>query len=71
MIETNASPVVSLFVSSKFAKSERRFNKSCTIGDLKTKLRAICGVHTMRLTLIGDEGKVDLSDDDKMLGPSV
>ncbi|KAI9205921.1 CAP Gly-rich domain-containing protein [Polychytrium aggregatum] len=64
--------VVTLFISSEAATSERRFSKSITIASLKERLEPITGVpaSTMKVSLYSksDEFMGVLDDDSKMLG---
>lgn len=70
MIKSNENPILSLFVQSKFARSERRFSRSLLISDLKEKLTAITGIPPAQMFLrliTNDNSKITLNDE-KMLG---
>lgn len=64
--------IVTLFVTSRNASSERRFSKSLTVASLKERLEPITGVAaaTMKIQLFGpkDELLAVLEEDDRMLG---
>ncbi|KAJ3190242.1 hypothetical protein HDU85_000535 [Gaertneriomyces sp. JEL0708] len=72
IVDTGSSPIVTLFVTSEGASSERRFDKSITIDRLKERLEPITGVQvaTMQLTLYSQASTpvATLSDPSKMLG---
>jgi tubulin-folding cofactor B len=60
-----ASHIVTLFISAEDAKSERRFQKSLSIVELKEKLEPITGVPcaTMKLSLFANNSHVcDLNE---------
>ncbi|KAL2918331.1 hypothetical protein HK105_202258 [Polyrhizophydium stewartii] len=71
-VQLGLSPVVTLFVTSSNAASERRFDKALTIQSLKERLEPITGVPaaTMKLKLQTETGELvaALDDDSKMLG---
>ncbi|ORX71642.1 hypothetical protein DL89DRAFT_321907 [Linderina pennispora] len=63
--------VVTLFVQSQNASSERRFLKSLTVGELKVRLEAIVGISAsdQRLALQHNDAAVCMLDDNsRMLG---
>lgn len=65
------SPIVCVFVSSKFSSSERRLDRSLLLPDLKVRLSVITGVPaaSMKLALYSDNAFVcNIDDDTKMLG---
>ncbi|KAI9093012.1 CAP Gly-rich domain-containing protein [Phlyctochytrium arcticum] len=72
LVNTHSNPIVTLFVSSEGAASERRFDKATTIGRLKERLEPITGVPvgSMKVLLYtsANELAATLSDEDKMLG---
>ncbi|KAJ3209026.1 hypothetical protein HDU67_006411 [Dinochytrium kinnereticum] len=76
-LDSVQSPVVTLFVASEGASSERRFDRSITIATLKERLSPITGVptSTMRISVYGrsEKGGSDslicrLESDERMLG---
>ncbi|KAI9505873.1 hypothetical protein GGI25_001277 [Coemansia spiralis] len=63
--------VVTLFVESENARSERRFQKSVTIDDLKTRLEPIVGIpaNDQRIVILQGTAVVgEITDGTKMLG---
>ncbi|RKP01089.1 hypothetical protein CXG81DRAFT_26234 [Caulochytrium protostelioides] len=65
--------VVTVFVTSHNASSERRFDKATTLGELKQRLEPITGIpaSTIRLSLYDDNDQFVgpmAGDDDRMLG---
>ncbi|KAJ2734765.1 hypothetical protein IW152_002088 [Coemansia sp. BCRC 34962] len=69
---TGSSAVVTLFVESQNSSSERRFQKSLTINELKVRLEAIVGIRPsdQQLTLMdaGSKPVCEINDDTRMLG---
>ncbi|KAJ3182339.1 hypothetical protein HDU87_008502 [Geranomyces variabilis] len=72
LLNTNSNPIVTLFVSSEGASSERRFDKALTIDRFKERLEPITGVpvSTMKVSLYTDRDQLVavMDDDSKMLG---
>ncbi|TPX55706.1 hypothetical protein PhCBS80983_g05089 [Powellomyces hirtus] len=72
LLNTGSNPIVTLFVSSEGAASERRFDKSLTIERFKERLEPITGVPvgTMKISLYTAQDQLvgTLDDDEKMLG---
>ncbi|KAJ8323811.1 hypothetical protein O5D80_007696 [Batrachochytrium dendrobatidis] len=71
-ISLGLNPIVTLFVSSKNATSERRFDRSYTVFTLKERLEPITGIpaSTMIIKLMSASGEfmAAFDDDEKMLG---
>ncbi|KAJ3022345.1 hypothetical protein HKX48_006379 [Thoreauomyces humboldtii] len=72
LLNTNSNPIVTLFVTSEGASSERRFDKSLTIDRFKERLEPITGVpvSTMRISLYTSNNQLvgAIDDETKMLG---
>ncbi|KND00443.1 uncharacterized protein SPPG_04762 [Spizellomyces punctatus DAOM BR117] len=72
LVNTNSTPIVTVFVTSEGVSSERRFDKAITISKLKERLEPITGVpvSTMKVQLYTatDQLVGTLDDDEKMLG---
>lgn len=71
-LSSGSSPIVTLFITSEDAKSERRFSKSLTVLSLKEKLEPITGVPaaSMALSLYTPSNVLvaNLSEDERLLG---
>ncbi|KAI8816689.1 CAP Gly-rich domain-containing protein [Fimicolochytrium jonesii] len=70
--QPTSNPIVTVFVASEGAASERRFDKSITIERLKERLEPITGVPaaTMKISLYTSTDQLvgSMDDDEKMLG---
>lgn len=70
IVDTGSQAVVTLFITSDDASSERRFDKATSIKLFKQRLEPItgCPSATMKLNLYQDSKFIcEMSDDEKML----